>query len=183
MAEKLTVARPYARAVFSEACDSNNFDYWHAALVGLAEVVRCLASSDIINNPKITSSQLESLCIDTLKSLVQVDSDFEQSLRRFIQLLIVEKRLNVVPEIAQIYHGLLSEHNKVIEVSAVSASPLSDAQKEALQQRLETRFESKVTIEYQQDATLIGGLIVKSDNWVFDGSIQSKLTRLAERII
>ena len=65
----------------------------------------------------------------------------------------------------------------------ISAEALSDEQKQQLITSLETRFGSKVTATYSEDSSLIGGLIVKSDGWVFDGTIRSKLTRLAERII
>ena len=123
------------------------------------------------------------MCLDTIKQLTTLKTDFVADLQRFIQLILFEKRLEIVPEIAELYHQLLAQHNHVVETEVISAEALSDEQKQQLITSLETRFGSKVTATYSEDSSLIGGLIVKSDGWVFDGTIRSKLTRLAERII
>lgn len=183
MADSITIARPYARALFSEACDNSTFDDWQQALEAFSVIVTELKKSQIIGDPKVSNEQLFDFCFSLIKQLVAVKADFEGQLHRFIQLILFEKRLTVVPEIADLYHRLLAEHNKVVETEVISATPLSDLQKQELIAALETRFGTKVTATYSEDPSLIGGLIVKSDGWVFDGTIQSKLTRLAERII
>lgn len=183
MADKITIARPYARALFSEACDSSTYTDWQDALEAFAAIVTELGAAQLIGNPAISNEQLYTLCIDTIKQLVTVKTDFESELQRFIQLVLQEKRLEIVPEIALLYHQLLAQHNRVVETEVISAATLSEEQKQQLIASLETRFGTKVTATYSEDPSLIGGLIVKSDGWVFDGTIRSKLTRLAERII
>lgn len=184
MAENLTIARPYARALFSDALDDGTFDDWQQALEAFALIVQGLAQEQVIGNPNISNEQLFSLCFDLIKASVEVKSDFEGDLKRFVELVLFEGRLNVVPQIAQLYHQLIIEHNHMKEAEVISAQPLSDAERQALINALEKRFNSKVTAHYSEDPSLIGGLIVKSDaGWVFDGTIRSKLNRLAERII
>lgn len=183
MADSITIARPYARALFSEACDSSTYNDWQNAIETFAVIVAELKVAQLIGNPNVSDDQLFTFCLDTIKQLISVKTDFEAELQRFIQLILLEKRLDIVPEIAVLYHRLLAEHNRVVETEVISATALSEEQQQELISSLETRFGSKVTATYSEDPSLIGGLIVKSDGWVFDGTIRSKLTRLAERII
>lgn len=183
MAMHLTIARPYARALFSEASDAGTFNEWQLALDALVIVVACLSAQHIVGNPKVTQAQLESFCFDTLKEVIKPRKDFEGDLQRFIQLLLLEKRLEVVADIALLYHKLVAQHNRVVDVAVTSATRLTEQQKNTLISSLEKRFKQQVTVQYLEDASLIGGLVIKSDNWVFDGSIRSKLTRMAERIL
>lgn len=183
MADYLTVARPYARALFSEALDKNALSDWQPVLNVLAAIVDVLSARHMISNPNVSPEQKYQLCWDTLREIVSVKQNIEQDVQRLIHVLLVEKRLPAVPAIARVYHQLVANHNNIIEVDVISATALTQAQQEQLIQALEKRFNSTVTIDYSHDASLIGGLIIKSDNWVFDGSIRSKLLRLTERVI
>lgn len=183
MAMQLTIARPYARALFSEASDASTFDEWQVALDALALVVACLSAQHLIGNPKISQEQLEAFCFGTLVEVLKPSKDFEGDLQRFIRLLLLEKRLEVVSDIALLYHNLVAQHNRIVDVAVTSATRLTELQRTTLISSLEKRFKRQVTVQYSEDASLIGGLIIKSDDWVFDGSIRTKLTRMAERII
>ena len=183
MADYLTVARPYARALFSEALDNNALPDWQQVLNALAAIVNALSALHVIGNPNISTEHKYQLCWDTLRELVSIKQDIEQDVQRFIHVLLIEKRLTVVPDMARMYHHLVASHNNIIELDVISATALTKVQQEKLIQSLEQRFNSTVTIDYSHDSSLIGGLIIKSDNWVFDGSIRSKLLRLTERVI
>jgi F-type H+-transporting ATPase subunit delta len=183
MADNLTIARPYARALFEEALDNGAFDSWQVVVEAFSIIVKELDKLQIIGNPNVSHEQILSLCFDLIKQVGEIKSDFEGELKRFIELVLLEGRLRVVPEIAVLYHRLVNAHNRLVEADVISAAALSEDEKQKLISSLERRFDSKVTAHYSEDPSLIGGLIVKSDGWVFDGSIRSKLTRLAERII
>lgn len=183
MADSITIARPYARALFSEATDHATFDVWHKSIEAFADIVDYLSEQQIIGDPRVSNQQLLQLCFDLIKQVTQAPSEFEESLKRFIELILVEGRLAVIPDIAVLYHKLLMEHGHMVEVDVTSAMPLTDQEKQELIKSLEKRFNSKVTTRYFEDPSLIGGLIVKSNGWVFDGTILSQLNSLAKRII
>ncbi len=180
----LTVARPYARALYADACHNNaRFQDWEQALAVLAVAVGCLAEQRLLGNPNVSQETLLAVCKDALHANGKLKKDFESELIRFLELLLHEKRLTVVPEIYLIYQQLLAEHNRVVAATVVSATALTEEQKQQLIMRLEARFQSKVEADYSEAPSLIGGLIIHSNDWVFDGSIRSKLKRLAERMI
>ena len=93
MADYLTVARPYARALFNEALGQNAFADWQHVLNALAAVVDVLSALHVIDNPSISTEQVYLLCYDTLRELVAVKNNIEQDLQRFIHLLLIEKLL------------------------------------------------------------------------------------------
>ena len=101
------------------------------------------------------------------------------SLQNFLILLGLFKRLNVMSSIADLFNSYLSESEGVLEVAIVSVLEIEEDQKSLLEETLARRFNSKLKIIYSQDATLIGGMIIKAENWVIDYSIQSMLLNLS----
>ena len=146
-------------------------------------IVQALSQLQLIDNPHVSHEQLFMICFELIKQGAEVKTDFEGELQRFIELVLFEGRLSIVPHIATLYHKLIIEHNRVIEAEVISAFMLDENEKQAVIRALERRFTSKVTAHYVEDPSLIGGLLIKSDDWVFDGTIRSKLKRLAQRII
>ena len=66
MAERATIARPYARAAFAYACKGNALAAWSDALNGAAAVVGDVRVRKLIGNPKISATQLLDFIADIL---------------------------------------------------------------------------------------------------------------------
>lgn len=183
MVEGITVARPYARAIFSQASLEHTLTEWQSVLTVFAEVVEILSARQMIGDPQVSDEMLSSLCFDLIAQVVELKDSLQAELKRLIALLLSEQRFNIVPDIAALYHQLLIDHEGIVAVQVVSPSPLTAEEKQRLIPALEQRFQSKVTVDYDEDPALIGGLMIRSGDFVFDGTIRSKLDRLAERII
>lgn len=70
----------------------------------------------------------------------------------------------------------------VSEAEVISAVPLTESEKSALISKLEKTSGKKVSAHYSVDASLLGGIIVKSEDTVIDGSLRSKLGKVKEVI-
>lgn len=180
MAEYRTVARPYARAVFAHASAQQKLTEWQQVLEALVVIVQSLKSLNLVGNPTLTEAQLVECCVSTLEAVLP---NIDASVAAFVRLVIAEKRLLVIPAVAELYHQLVVSCQQIVEVTITSADVLSDTQRQQLIAALAERFKQQVVATYHEDPQLIGGFTVKSGNWVFDGSIRSKLQRLAERVI
>ena len=64
MAERATIARPYAKAAFQYARDANAFADWSRALKTLAEIVADPRVAELTKNPSLTAADLAGLMID-----------------------------------------------------------------------------------------------------------------------
>eukprot|EP00494_Astrolonche_serrata_P015679 UN15831 len=88
-------------------------------------------------------------------------------------------RLIALPEVAQLFAAFKAEYDKEIDVDVISATPLTAAQQGSLVATLEKRFARKVKLNCSEDASVVGGLIIKAGDTVIDGSVRGKLNRLA----
>ena len=98
----------------------------------------------------------------------------------FMQLLMEKGRLSRFEEAKEEYARLYEEASRVMKVKIRSAIALSEEQKQRLQAKLETVYTAKVFITYEIDPSLIGGMVMETDDKVTDGSIRHRLQHLKE---
>jgi F-type H+-transporting ATPase subunit delta len=125
----------------------------------------------LLGSPKVTDVQLA--------DLVSVIAGAEGYARNFIALLAENGRLPFLPEIAQLFDRLKADAESMIEVQITSAAPMASKEQSALVGSLEQRFGRKVNLHTAVDADLIGGAVVRAGDLTIDGSLKSRLERLA----
>ncbi len=183
MALNFTVARPYAKAIFEQASADNKLQEWHGILQCLVIIAEDPQMNSLLIGPKLSDEQKVSLFSEVSQAaLGDMLQPLIEKLIQFLTLLANEKRLVVLTEIAEIYKRLLAIKEGIIEVDVISAEAMEEAQCKAINSALEKRLQSKISINYKQNADLIGGLLIRAGNWVMDGSIKGKLARLSETI-
>ncbi|MGC4027285.1 MAG: F0F1 ATP synthase subunit delta [Steroidobacteraceae bacterium] len=173
MADRLTVARPYARAAFERARADGALSSWSGALERAAQAVTDERVRSLFGSPKVTSAQLAALVADV------AGSGADAPVRNFIALLAENKRLPFLPEIVQIFAQLKADAERIVEVTITSAAPMGDAEQAKLVGALEKRFDRKVQLTTAVDPELIGGAVVRAGDLTIDGSLKSRLGRLA----
>lgn len=183
MAKQLTIARPYAKAIFEVALADQQAVVWLQVLMGLALVVKDPQMVSVIHNPKFAREQLLELLLGIAKAMVpNLSAALLTQLNNTLALLVDAKRLEIIPDIAELFQRYYAKHQGVVELSVLSSHVLDEAQQQGIKVALEQRFNSKVSVDFSQDESLIGGLLIRRGNWVMDGSIRGKLTRLAETL-
>jgi F-type H+-transporting ATPase subunit delta len=173
MAEKATIARPYAKAAFEAAREHNALERWSKVLATASSVVQDERVAQLLSSPRVTPEQLSGLIADI------VGGDLDEQTRNFLATLAGNRRLALLPEIASMYEGLRAEAENIADVQVVSAVELSDAQKQRLTSALKQRLKREVRLHCEVDASLIGGAIVRAGDFVIDGSLKARLDRLA----
>ena len=120
MAENITLARPYADAAFQLARTTGALGPWQQALDRMAAVAADAQMVECIDNPRLQSSQVAQLFLDVVGSV-----SAEQ--QNFVRLLVDNERLQVLPEIRDLYVELKNGQEGVKEADIASAFPLDDA--------------------------------------------------------
>jgi F-type H+-transporting ATPase subunit delta len=172
VAERATVARPYARAAFAYAQGAKDLASWSrllgAAAVGAADprVRRLLA------NPHVTGTEL----VDLLGGLSKQAA--AEAGRNFLRVLAANRRLALLPEIAAQFERLRAEVEGVVNVEVTAAREIAPAQSKRLAAALEKRLGRVVRMHTKIDGNLIGGAIVRAGDLVIDGSLKGRLERL-----
>lgn len=183
MADNFTIARPYAKAIFAKAEKKDELRDWLQWLQGAALLVKDQQMQSLISNPRLSSQYLAEIFLELVVSLFsEISQDNQTAMKNFISLLCENKRLQLLPDIAVLYANRLAERESTIHVEAIGAQPLVEKQKEELKSALEKRFNANVKIKCSHDESLIGGILIRANNWVMDGTVKGKLSRLSETL-
>ncbi|AVR87066.1 F0F1 ATP synthase subunit delta [Thauera aromatica] len=172
MAENVTIARPYADAAFALARGANALGPWSEVLDRLALVAADSTMQACFTDPKLSADQLNKLMVD-------VAGDLNAEQQNFIRVLVENERLQVLPEIRDLFVALKNEHEGVLEAKIASAFPLDDAALAALKADLEARFKVVINVTVSIDPELIGGVRIAVGDEVIDASVRGKLANMA----
>ena len=173
MAELVTIARPYAEAVFRLAREQSDFESWSQGLALLEAVTQDASVSALIKDPNVSALALESL-------ILGVGGDrLSGPARNFIQLLLANGRLELVPQVRTLFEALRREHESVVEAQVISALPVTDAQLAELVSRLEATCRRRVRAKVEVDPTLIGGARIVIGDKVIDATVRGRLEQMA----
>ena len=169
MAENVTLARPYAEAVFKLAKDKNALDKWSQMLAFLEVVVREPQVQALIGDPNLSVQKIESLLLGVCGE--QIDGVG----RNLVQVLARNDRLLLLPAIRMLYEQRKAEQEGVLEAKIASAFALSDAQVGQLVSALEGKYKRRVVVQVSVDRELIGGVKITAGDEVLDASVRGKL--------
>lgn len=173
MAENVTLARPYAEAVFVLARDGGALPAWGELLERLAAVAADAQVRECLDNPRFTPAQLSQLLLESAGS----QATAEQA--NFVQVLVEADRARFLPEISQVFGQLKDAFDGVKDAVVTSAFPIDDAALARLSADVEAHFKSKVRITLQIDPELIGGVRIAVGDEVIDASVRGKLAAMA----
>ena len=172
MSELTTIARPYAKAAFELAVEKGTVESWNDMLFFAGQVASNeQAAAALAGLPTATEKAdlFIKICAEQLNEQGQ----------NLIKVMAENGRLVALPAVAELFAELKADYDKEIDVDVVSATPLAAEQQVSLVAALEKRFARKVKLNCSEDATVVGGLIIKAGDTVIDGSVRGKLNRLA----
>lgn len=211
MAEFTTLARPYAKAAFEYAQQTDSIGQWEVFLAKASAVVSDEAFAQLLDNPAVTTEQKVRVLMDiaspnqqfiespikqvldavqlpegvSVESLVQQVTPKQQpisSLSNFIAQLADNDRLALLPEIENHYKKLKSQTLKQLDAYVTTAYPLTQAQAKLLEYSLSQSEQAVIVLHESVDSSLLGGATIKVGDKFVDGSIKGKLKQLKTQL-
>ena len=176
MAEAITIARPYASAVFAIAQDKGELKAWSDLLMVLAQCVEQPEMQSIITSPAVSDEQAVSVLADIAGDAMTADA------KNFLLLLAENNRLLLLADVTVLFEELRAEAEKSMTAEVISARELSVEQADKISAALKQRLGRDVTLNTSIDESLLGGAIIRAGDLVIDGSALGKLNRLANAI-
>ncbi len=171
------LARVYAAALMAAAGDradavGEELDALVAdVLAGRPEVERFLASGAVSRKAK--AAVLEAA----------FGSGVSDVLRNFLGVLNQNNRLGLLRAIAAAYRRLRDEAAGRVRVTVTTAVPLTDEQAQKLRQTLSARLKAEPILEARTDPDLLGGLVVRVGDRVYDTSVRTRLETLRNHLM
>lgn len=172
-----TVARRYANALYEEADEAGVLE---AVDDDVFMLRRSLASNDELSrffeSPVISPEKKD----DILQSLLE--DRIEPLTLQFLRLLVQKDRETVTKAILDQYQALRDEQRGVVVARVQVAQPLADEDRETLVEALEAKTGKSIRLQVEEEPELIGGLVIRIGDRVFDGSVRNQLTNLRDRL-
>lgn len=172
MAEKTTIARPYAQAIFELALSQEVLPRWSEMLQLAAAVAADARVGALVGNPRVTKEELARLflgiCGDKLNPEAQ----------NLIRLLVENDRMDVLTEIAALYETYRADAERTVAAQVISAFPVDAVQQQQIAAMLKQRLGREVTLSCKTDKSLLGGAIIRAGDLVIDGSVTGQLAKL-----
>ena len=176
VAERATIARPYARAAFAHAQAQRP---WRAGRSCWTRPLKAAADSRVarlIGNPHVTGEELVDLLGGLSKQAAGEDG------HNFLKALAENRRLALLPQIAAQFEALRAEVEGVMDVEVIAAREIAAPQRKKLAAALAKRLGREVRMHTRIDETLLGGAIVRAGDLVIDGSLKGRIERLGSAL-
>lgn len=173
MFELITIARPYAKAVFTLAIEQDKVEHWEKMLALSSEVVSglsALLSSPM--SPESLFSVVSNLC----------DGYIDEQAKNLIRIMAHNKRLGLLPSVLDQFIDLLNIHNNTTRVEVTSAIALNEEQSTRIITAMRARLQSNITLEYNVDKSILGGVVIRFGDSVIDASLRNRLEHLSSAL-
>jgi F-type H+-transporting ATPase subunit delta len=133
---------------------------------------------EVLMNPSIAREQK----LKVLDAIAGRIGMFKQ-VRNFLAVIIDHQRLAELDEILTEYHAVVDERSGLCEAEITTARPLNAEDRADLESQVAKLAGGHVRARYYQDASLLGGVVVRIGSTVYDGSIRAQLQQLKQKLI
>lgn len=172
-----TVARRYAGALYEEANETGVLEDVDDDVLMLRETLESNRElARFFESPVIPLEKKD----DVVRELL---SDRVQDLTlRFLRLLVHKDRETMTKPILDQYQALRDDQRGIVDAHVAVARPLADDDREAVIEALEKKTGKSIRLHVEQDDDLVGGIIIRIGDRVFDASVRNKLANLRDRL-
>ncbi|MFT8229861.1 MAG: F0F1 ATP synthase subunit delta [Enterobacterales bacterium] len=168
-----TIARPYAKAIFKIAVESDSIEYW----LSMLKFISIILSNNQIKNlysGLVINSNLQ-------KILLSLSNKYCNSFGiNLIKLILKNKRFNIVPYVLKQFIDLNNEKNNICEIKIISAYKLNKLQLETICNVIKKKLLCNVSFVCIIDKKIISGIIIYIKDSIIDCSIKGYLKNLSE---
>lgn len=174
------IARRYARALFAMGMEGGE-DELQAYAKDLSQLSQIIEKSPevlrIFKNPIFTAEEKKGVVRAVLETI-----EPNQVVKNFCFLLADKNRLAYLPEIEDHFRVLLDEEQGIMRGEIVTAVSIAKAKRENIKKTLEKQLEQNLVLSHRVDKDILGGLVLKVGDKVYDASLKAQLNMLKENI-
>ena len=173
----LTTARRYAQALHAEAEAQGQIERVDADIRTIRETLEASRElARLFESPVIPREKKQNV----VRALF--DAHLAPLTMRFLKLLISNQREDLFPSVVQAYQALRDRQLGVVEATARVAFAPSEQDLKDLETAVTRMTGKRVRLRVQQDPGLIGGVVIRVGDTVYDGSVRHQLERMREQL-
>ena len=168
-------SKKYAKALFQIASESAEANKIGESL-GMIEPLYDKEITDFFSNPFVDEGMKSILIKDTFPVMPEI-------MYGFFSMLIKKNEMKILPEIIEKYRKLVMDFQNIVEAKVVSIEKIDEASLSEIRKILGKLTSKNIVLEESIDKSLIGGIIIETDNLVIDGTIKGKFEAVRQELI
>jgi len=176
MIELTPLARPYAKAVFASALDTDSIDEIKEELKTMALVSSTTEVKSLIEDPTLSNNEI----LNSLKTLL--DGSISKTSQSLLNVLAENNRFNLLEAIFEIYKEIVAKHKEQKSVEVFVATEPSNDTEETIKTRLVSTYGEGTNVEFKIDPNIMGGLSIKVGDETLDLSVKGKVKKLINQL-
>ncbi len=176
MIELTPLARPYAKAVFASALDTDSIDEIKEELKTMALVSSTTEVKSLIEDPTLSNNEI----LNSLKTLL--DGSISKTSQSLLNVLAENNRFNLLEAIFEIYKEIVAKHKEQKSVEVFVATEPSNDTEETIKTRLVSTYGEGTNVEFKIDPHIMGGLSIKVGDETLDLSVKGKVKKLINQL-
>ena len=168
-------ARRYTQAVFQIALERGELELWRDDLERIRVALEDPLLLSFLQSPKVPFDDKAGVLSQLLEGIGPLAMNLAY-------LLVAKGRVSIVEDMVSDYERLLDDHLGIAHAEVATAVPLEPEEKDRLTQRLSDMVGKEIVLSESVDPSLIGGLVARVGDRLFDGSTRSRLLALKESL-
>ena len=170
--KSVTIARNYAQALFAAGDQHGPF---LDAVAGAIQADERIAT--VLESPRVSKAAKSQILERALKG------EAPREFVRFLQAVVRRGRQGLLAEIAQEYQGLLDQKLNRVHAGVTLASDADARTQKQVVERLTKALGLEVRAFFRSDPRILGGVIVRVGDRIYDGTVRRRLTALQRRML
>lgn len=166
----------YAKALFETALSRNTLDRVFDDMALISEASRIPQIDELLKSPVITPS---------LKTKVLTEifgKDLSNLTMSLVGLMVKNGRESFLPAVARNFRYRTMKHKGITESSLVTAVPVGDKTKKSVEDLISEKFKTKALLKESVDPEIIGGFVLKVNDYYIDASLRSRLRKIKKEL-
>lgn len=172
-----TVAANYAETLFALAERHEGVEAFGAGVESVAALMEDPTVREFLVTPRVSAGDKKAALERVLGGVVP------SMLLRFLQVVVDKGRQRLLPAIAAAYREMLERHLGRRHMEVTVARPLTKGDKEDLAAKLSSATGAIVIPHVQVRPAIIGGIVIREGDTVYDGSVKRQLDAMRRRLM
>ncbi len=168
-------AQRYAKALLSLASEQNQLDAIDADIRLIDQTVVDSKDLRVMLKSPIIKSELKQACLH------QIFKGVNPLVTNLFEVLLQNKRINLLPDVVKAFIGLVDKLNNVTTAKVTTAVPLDADMEAKIRQKIKEITGDEATLVKHIDENILGGFVLRIDDLQYDASISGKLTSLQQK--
>jgi len=169
------VSKVYSEALFNFAKEENSVERVQNEF---QFVMSCFETYpdfyEIFRTPRISVEQKKSVIDQVFENQISIN------MIHFLKILMDKRRGNAIIEIKRAFDKRVDDYHDIAKIVVESVVPLSKEQVEKLTKKIAIETGKNIEVQTQINKDLIGGVVIRMEDQVIDGSVKYKLEGMLE---